>query len=67
MKTLIITMLFTAGSFCDGYDEGYQQALDDCLRIAVTPVCPIEPIGSDGYKTGFGMGYAEAKGKHCDS
>lgn len=52
--------------FCDGWEDGYQQALDDCLKIGITPVCPVEPINSEGYRTGFGMGYAKAKEKHCD-
>ena len=56
----------TVTDFCDGWEAGYQQALDDCLRVAVTPVCPIEPINSNGYKTGFGKGYAIAQAKYCN-
>lgn len=64
----ILAMSFTspANSFCDGWEDGFQAALDDCLRVAVTPVCPVEPVNSSGYKTGFGMGYAKAKNKYCD-
>ena len=55
-----------ASGFCDGFDEGYQAALEDCLRVGVTPICPIEPINSQGYKTGFGLGYAKAQRKYCN-
>lgn len=51
--------------FCEGWDDGYQQALDDCLRVGLTPLCPIEPINSNGYKTGYGKGYAAAQATHC--
>lgn len=64
----IALMGFTSTSysgFCDGWEDGYQQALDDCLRVGVTPICPIEPINSSGYKTGYGMGYAKGQ-KQCD-
>ena len=68
---LIIFAILMAGTcrandFCDGWEDGYQQALDDCLKVNYTPLCPLEPINSDGYKTGFGMGYAQAKDEHCD-
>lgn len=63
----LIAMSFTTQSdFCSGWEKGYQQALDDCLRVAVTPVCPIEPINSEGFSTGYGYGYAAAKSAHCD-
>ena len=51
--------------FCEGWDDGYQQALDDCLRVGLTPLCPLEPINSNGYKTGYGKGYAAAQATHC--
>ena len=60
----IITSNFT--DFCDGWDEGYQEALDGCLRVGLTPLCPIPPIGKDTYKHGYGMGYAKATKDHCD-
>ena len=64
----MLGMSFTGAgdNFCDGWEDGYQQALDDCIRVSYTPLCPLEPINSDGYKTGFGMGYASAKEEHCD-
>lgn len=70
-KILILLLAFTFMSstyypFCDGWEDGYQQALEDCFEIALTPLCPLEPINSNGYKTGFGMGYAQAKKDHCD-
>ena len=53
--------------FCDGWDEGFQDALDACFGFAMTPLCPLPPIGVDSksYKHGYGMGYAEAKKNHC--
>ena len=63
---LMFTISLSASGFCDGWEDGYQAALEDCLRVGVTPICPIEPIGSSGYKTGFGKGYAAAERKHCN-
>tara|TARA_B100000795_G_C22574281_1_gene351289 strand:+ start:211 stop:480 length:270 start_codon:yes stop_codon:yes gene_type:complete len=51
--------------FCDGWEEGYQEALEGCLKVGVTPICPIAPIGKDSYKHGYGMGYAKAQ-KKCE-
>ena len=61
-----ITENIMTSGFCDGWDEGYQEALDGCLKIAMTPLCPIAPIGKDTYKHGYGMGYAKATRDHCD-
>ena len=66
----ITTMSFTAldttaSGFCDGWEEGYQQALEDCLKVGLTPLCPLEPLNSKGYKTGYGKGYAAAQATHC--
>ncbi len=53
--------------FCDGWEEGYQQALDDCLKVALTPLCPVRPINvEDTWESGYGYGYSAAKNKHCD-
>ena len=52
-----------ANDFCDGWEDGYQEALDGCLKVGVTPICPIAPIGKDSYKHGYGMGYAKAQRK----
>ena len=65
-KLIMIDNITDASGFCDGWEEGYQQALDDCLKIALTPLCPLEPIGSEGYKTGYGRGYAAALATYCD-
>ena len=64
--TLSFTSVEESSGFCDGWEEGYQAALDDCLKVGLTPLCPLEPINSQGYKTGYGRGYAAAQRKHCD-
>lgn len=51
--------------FCDGWEDGYQEALDGCLKVGVTPVCPVSPVGKDSYEHGYGMGYAKAQ-KKCE-
>lgn len=56
----------TTSGFCEGWDDGYQAALEECLRVGITPICPIEPINSKGYKTGYGRGYGAARAKHCN-
>ena len=74
MRSLLMIILVTlslgfsspASGFCEGWEDGYQQALEDCLKVGLTPLCPLEPIGSDGYITGFGKGYAAAQYKHCE-
>ena len=55
----------TYSDFCEGWDDGYQAALDGCLKIGMTPICPIAPIGKDSYKHGYGMGYRKGSMK-CD-
>jgi len=76
MKKLLIIIVLLAGSlmissfniqqddFCEGWDEGYQEAMDGCFGMGITPICPIAPIGKDTYKHGFGMGYARGE-KDC--
>ncbi len=54
-----------SSDFCDGWENGYQAALDGCLKIGITLICPIAPIGKDSYKHGYGMGYAKAQ-KKCE-
>tara|TARA_B110000259_G_C13752329_1_gene297107 strand:- start:70 stop:339 length:270 start_codon:yes stop_codon:yes gene_type:complete len=49
--------------FCDGWKEGYKEALAGCMKIGMAPMCPIPPIGKDSYKHGYGMGYAKAQRK----
>jgi len=44
--------------FCDGFKEGYKEALSTCLEVGVK-ACPLAPPGKNSYKHGFGMGYAE--------
>lgn len=72
MKGLLtIFALFTisfasASDYCSGWSDGYQDALDECLRVAATPVCPVEPVNSSGYSTGYGRGYASARAAHCN-
>ncbi len=56
----------TASGFCEGWEEGYQDALEGCLQVGVTPICPIAPVGKDSYKHGYGMGYAKGERK-CDN
>ncbi len=53
-------------SFCDGWNDGYQDALKGCLKVDITPICPIPPIGRNTYKDGYGLGYAKALQK-CDN
>ena len=52
-----------ASGFCEGWEDGFQEALDGCLKVGITPICPIAPIGKDSYKHGYGMGYAKAQQK----
>ena len=54
-----------SSDFCDGWEEGYQEALEGCLKVGVTPVCPVAPVGKDTYKHGYGMGYAKGQ-RVCD-
>ena len=66
-KSISLTSVeMTSGSsFCEGWDDGYQDALKGCLKVGVTPICPIPPIGRDSYKDGYGLGYAKGLQK-CD-
>ena len=54
------------GNFCDGWYDGWEAGLEDCLAPSFATICPVEPVNSNGYKTGFGMGYAKAQRKHCN-
>ena len=62
----VFTFSFSQSSYCDGWGKGYQKGLDSCLKVGVTPVCPIPEIGADSYNDGYGMGYAKAK-QNCNS
>ena len=77
MKNLLFILVLLIGSltmtssnnfqssFCEGWEDGYQEALDGCMRVGVTPLCPIAPVGKDTYKHGFGMGYAKGE-RYCN-
>ena len=60
-----VTESVKTSNFCKGWEEGYQEALEGCLKSGVTPLCPIAPIGKNTYKHGYGMGYAKAE-KKCE-
>ena len=60
-KSLITKQKDYSISFCEGWEAGYKDALDGCLKAGVAPVCPTPPIGKDSYKHGYGMGYAKAQ------
>lgn len=47
--------------FCEGWEDGYQDALEGCFKVGLTPLCPIPPIGRDTYKHGYGMGYSRGE------
>jgi hypothetical protein len=64
-KEKIITSSSLATPFCNGWDDGYQAALEGCYKVGVTPVCPVAPVGKNEYKHGYGMGYAKGE-KKCD-
>ena len=61
--TLTLLMLsfssFGQGTFCDGWDKGYQAALKSCREYATTPTCPSK-FNNQSYSDGYGKGYAEA-------
>jgi hypothetical protein len=63
--TLSAKTIDVSSDFCDGWEEGYQEALEGCLKVGVTPVCPVPPVGKNTYKHGYGIGYAKAQ-KVCD-
>ena len=56
----------SGSGFCEGWDDGYQDALKGCFKVGITPICPIPPIGRNSYKDGYGLGYAKALQK-CDN
>ena len=73
MKNLLnLSLLFvfifsySQSSYCDGWEKGYQKGLDSCLKVAITPTCPLPEIGANSYNDGYGMGYAKAK-QICNS
>jgi len=64
LLVLLITITLSANTinemlsdFCNGWEKGYQEAIKGCLKVGLTPICPIPPIGRDTYKHGYGMGY----------
>ena len=60
--TIIITSYANEPDFCDGFIDGYREALDNNLKIMIIPICTITPIGinSNNYNAGYGMGYSRA-------
>jgi len=48
--------------FNRGFDDGYQQALRNHMKIGITPLAPLPPLSSDGsYQSGFAAGAAQAE------
>ena len=71
MKKLLLSLLiapvlgFGQTNFCSGWDKGYQDGLNSCMKAGVSPICPIPPVGSDSYNDGYGLAYSKAK-KKCN-
>ena len=67
MKKLLLSLLiapvlgFGQTNFCSGWDKGYQDGLNSCMKAGVSPICPIPPVGSDSYNDGYGLAYSKAK------
>ena len=71
MKKLILLLFiplvsFGQSSFCNGWTAGYQKGLESCMKMGVTPVCPIPKMLADTYGDGYGLGYKKAKEKCND-
>jgi|GEM_PF-2777553 len=48
--------------FQRGFDDGYQQTLRNHIKIGMTPLPPLPPLGSDNsYQSGFACGAAQAE------
>lgn len=50
------------GSFCDGYDAGFQagKCHDESYCIpAVPPVCPVPRAGERSYRDGYNRGFVD--------
>ena len=62
--TIIITSTsaFAVDTFCEGFRDGYQMALNNNRVNKITPVCPVTPNGitSYDYGAGYGIGYSRA-------
>lgn len=53
-------------TYCDGWEEGYEQGW--CYEIVncvapVVPVCPIPKVNQTSYKDGYNRGFTTAKNK----
>ena len=60
-----VCILWGGSSYCEGWDDGYQQACADHMCVKPTPLCEPSEIGATTYKSGFGNGYAQAL-KDCN-
>ena len=51
-------------TYCDGWDEGYEQGWCyervNCISPPA-PVCPVAEVGQDTYKDGYNRGFTKGK------
>ena len=57
---LLIPLISISQTFCDGWGAGYQKRLKSCMKVGLTPTCPLPNINADTYSDGYGLGYAKA-------
>jgi hypothetical protein len=62
MLAVFFTLSFAGfgGSFCDGWEEGYEAGYcyQNFACIApIAPLCPLPHLGEDGYQDGYNRGF----------
>jgi hypothetical protein len=66
MIALVLSLLFSAPTFCDGYRQGFAAAYcaghsPECLRTAPVPACTERP---GTFQDGYDQGYTEGERVH---
>ena len=50
-----------AGTFCEGFAEGYKAVKGNLVIVPICPIPPITPIGSTEYREGLKAGIKKAR------
>jgi len=55
--------LAQSGGFCEGFRAGWAAAFQNRgMIVAVTPVCPVPPVGGNSFQVGYERGLTAALG-----
>lgn len=61
LLALVATAAHAQSAFCSGFEAGWAAAFENRgMLVALTPLCPLAPLGRDSFQGGYEMGLTRA-------